>query len=71
MIILFQDYAVRYWLSNGVPSEKLILGMPVYGRNFRLQDPKNNGLGASVSGNGMAGEYTMQPGMLGYNEVSV
>ncbi|XP_027394038.1 acidic mammalian chitinase-like [Bos indicus x Bos taurus] len=30
------EYAMKYWRDNGVPSEKLIMGFPTYGRTFRL-----------------------------------
>ncbi|XP_035213611.1 chitinase-3-like protein 1 [Stegodyphus dumicola] len=63
------DYAVKYWLRKGAPAEKLILGMPLYGRSFALQNSQKNGLDAPVTGKGMAGEYTKEPGMLGYNEI--
>ncbi|CAL1270702.1 unnamed protein product [Larinioides sclopetarius] len=63
------DYAVKYWLRKGAPAEKLILGMPLYGRSFALKDTKENGLGAPVTGKGMAGEYTREQGFLGYNEI--
>lgn len=67
--ILNVDYAVNYWLSNGCPADKLILGMPLYGRGFSLQDSSKHGLDEPVNGKGMAGEYTREPGMLGYNEI--
>jgi chitinase len=28
------DQAVRYYISNGVPPEKMVIGMPLYGRAF-------------------------------------
>ncbi|EQB78183.1 hypothetical protein CB1_000639005 [Camelus ferus] len=30
------EYAMKYWRDNGVPSGKLIMGFPSYGRTFRL-----------------------------------
>ncbi|XP_053984693.1 chitinase-3-like protein 1 [Hylaeus volcanicus] len=61
--------AVRYWLSQGAPAEKLILGIPSYGRSFTLANAANNGLGASAIGPGTIGRYTGEPGTLGYNEI--
>ncbi|KAL6255476.1 hypothetical protein P5V15_013812 [Pogonomyrmex californicus] len=63
------DAAVRYWLDNGCPPEKLILGVPFYGRAFTLADKNQNGLGAPTTGPGTAGPYTREGGMLGYNEI--
>nr|AAA61639.1 venom chitinase [Chelonus sp.] len=61
--------AVKYWLQNGVPKEKLVVGVPAYGKSFTLSNPSNKGLGAPVSGAGTAGPYTGENGLLGYNEI--
>ncbi|XP_018048674.1 PREDICTED: acidic mammalian chitinase-like [Atta colombica] len=61
--------AVLYWLKNGCPPEKLILGVPFYGRAFTLSNSKNNGIGAPSSGPSSSGPYTQEGGYLGYNEI--
>ncbi|XP_011706928.1 PREDICTED: chitinase-3-like protein 1 [Wasmannia auropunctata] len=63
------DASVHYWLRNGCPPEKLILGVPFYGRAFTLADTNQHGLGAPITGPGTAGPYTREGGMLGYNEI--
>ncbi|KAG5337146.1 CH3L1 protein, partial [Acromyrmex heyeri] len=61
--------AVLYWLNQGCPPEKLILGVPFYGRAFTLSNSKNNGIGAPASGPSLSGPYTQEGGYLGYNEI--
>jgi len=56
-------------LNSGCPPEKLIVGVPFYGRTFTLADKNQNGLGAPTTGPGIAGQYTREGGMLGYNEI--
>jgi len=63
------DASVRYWLKSGCPPEKLILGVPFYGRAFTLANNNQNGLAAPTRGPGAAGPYTREAGMLGYNEI--
>ncbi|GBM66525.1 Chitotriosidase-1 [Araneus ventricosus] len=63
------DYAIKYWVKNGAPKSKIILGMGTYGRSFTLANAANNGLGAPSTGPGMAGPFTRQAGTLGYNEI--
>lgn len=60
--------SIQYWLSQGAPREKIIMGIPLYGRSFTLANPANNYIGAAVSGPGLAGQYSREPGVLGYNE---
>ncbi|EDS25631.1 chitotriosidase-1 [Culex quinquefasciatus] len=61
--------SVQYWLSKGAPASKLNLGMPLYGRTFTLASASNNGVGAPVTGAGVPGPYTQEPGYVGYNEI--
>nr|XP_033321147.1 chitinase-3-like protein 1 isoform X1 [Megalopta genalis] len=63
------DASVHYWLSQGAPADKLVLGIPSYGRTFTLANPGNNDVGAPTSGPGAAGPYTREAGILGYNEI--
>uniref|UniRef100_A0A8C5P6M9 chitinase n=1 Tax=Leptobrachium leishanense TaxID=445787 RepID=A0A8C5P6M9_9ANUR len=63
------DYVMNYWLNNGAPASKLIVGFPAYGRTFILSNPSVNAVGAPTSGPGPAGQYTRQPGILSYYEI--
>jgi chitinase len=38
------DAAVRQYLAAGVPPEKIVLGVPFYGRGFAGVTPRNNGI---------------------------
>lgn len=60
--------SIHFWLANGAPPEKLVLGIPLYGRSFTLANAANSQIGAAVVGGGTAGPYTREPGVLGYNE---
>lgn len=60
--------SIHYWLSQGAPKEKLILGIPLYGRSFTLANTNSADIGAPTNGPGIAGEYSREPGVLGYNE---
>lgn len=63
------DAIVKYWLSAGAPPEKLVLGVPFYGRTFTLASADDHMPGAAHVGRGMAGPYSREPGVLGYNEL--
>jgi chitinase len=39
-------FATNYWLSNGTPKEKLILGLSTYGRSFKLVDSARTSIGS-------------------------
>ncbi|KAJ8688659.1 hypothetical protein QAD02_024454 [Eretmocerus hayati] len=66
------DSSVKFWLSEGLPSEKPILGVPLYGRTFALDSAKQNTIGSSASGQPWSGPYTGEPGFgnqwVGYDD---
>ncbi|XP_043277713.1 chitinase-3-like protein 1 [Venturia canescens] len=62
------DVIVKYWLSQGTPKEKLILGTPLYGRSFTINSG-SNAVDSVSSGPGAKGIYTGEGGLLGYNEI--
>nr|CAD7454426.1 unnamed protein product [Timema tahoe] len=64
------DFSAREWVKQGAPKEKLMIGMPTYGRSFTLIDPTKFDIGAPASGGGVAGKYTGEAGFMSYYEVS-
>ncbi|XP_046577673.1 chitotriosidase-1-like isoform X2 [Haliotis rubra] len=62
-------WAAEYWAKNGAPKEKLVIGLPTYGRTFTLVSPEASGLGAPARGAGTAGKYTREAGFLSYYEI--
>lgn len=65
------EASIKYYLTNGVPANKLGLGIPLYGRTFTLANNQDNGIGATSYGGGEPGPYTQTSGFLGINEVSL
>ncbi|XP_037825720.1 acidic mammalian chitinase-like [Lucilia sericata] len=61
--------AINYWLEQGAPASKLVLGLAFYGRSFELSDPQQKSVGSPTKGPGTAGPYTRQAGYMGYNEI--
>ncbi|XP_018329282.1 chitinase-like protein Idgf4 isoform X2 [Agrilus planipennis] len=65
------DAWVRHWLENGAPNNKLILGIPTYGRAWKMtEDSAISGVPPfKVKGAAEEGPYTKEPGLLSYPEV--
>jgi chitinase len=65
------EFSVDYFLSQGVSPNKLVLGLPLYGRTFLLNDTEQagNALLKGAQPKGFQGPYTKEDGFLGYNEV--
>ncbi|KAL1315277.1 hypothetical protein AAHE18_16G246600 [Arachis hypogaea] len=44
------QFGLGSWIQSGVPPSKLVFGLPLYGRAWKLQDPKVHGDGAPAVG---------------------
>ena len=62
---------MNVWQSKGVPANKLVMGIPFYGRSFVLNDPNRYlpGKNARSKSEGFPGPYTEENGFLAYYEI--
>ncbi|XP_043798177.1 mucin-12 isoform X3 [Apis laboriosa] len=63
------DYTVNYLLKKGATSEKIILGIPTYGRSYTLFNQDATDLGSPADGPGIEGDATREKGYLAYYEI--
>ena len=71
LFFLLQDFAAKSWVQKGVPKDKLIIGLPMYGRMFTLSDPAKFAVGDLSLGAAPAEQYTNEEGFLAYYEVKI
>lgn len=64
------DLALELFLKDGVPSEKLVLGLAYYGRSFQLKNPLCSKIGCEFVGPSRAGRCTNSPGTLAWFEIN-
>ena len=58
------------WIAHGAARDKLLLGIPFYGRTFTVLSPSQTNMGDLDTGLGGAGIYTQERGFLSYYEVT-
>ncbi|XP_076290346.1 uncharacterized protein LOC143213900 isoform X3 [Lasioglossum baleicum] len=63
------DYTINYLLKKGASPEKIILGIPTYGRSYTLFNRDATELGAPADGPGTEGDATREKGYLAYYEI--
>ncbi|XP_051114365.1 nod factor hydrolase protein 1-like [Andrographis paniculata] len=61
---LSTSFGLGSWIRVGVPKSKIIMGLPLYGRTWRLRDRSDDGVGAPAVGVGPG-----EGGVLTYAEV--
>ncbi|XP_046398093.1 probable chitinase 2 [Ischnura elegans] len=63
------NFSINYWIQNGAPAEKLVMGVGLHGRTFTLSQEDKTDPYAPASGPGTSGPYTREAGFIGYNEI--
>ncbi|KAA8522901.1 hypothetical protein F0562_009324 [Nyssa sinensis] len=53
------DFGIREWISKGLPTNQLVLGLPYHGYAWTLANPKNNDIGAPASGLAITADGSM------------
>ncbi|MDO1451392.1 glycoside hydrolase family 18 protein [Rhodocytophaga aerolata] len=55
----YADHAVKAFMEAGVPASKLVLGIPFYGRSFKLQAAVKQGIGEKMISQDYLDGYTL------------
>ncbi|XP_073955932.1 uncharacterized protein isoform X2 [Choristoneura fumiferana] len=63
------DYTIKYYLENGADRDKLVLGIPTYGRSYTLFNADAVEIGSPADGPGEQGDATREKGYLAYYEI--
>ncbi|XP_019757751.2 serine-rich adhesin for platelets [Dendroctonus ponderosae] len=63
------DYTIKHYLKMGADPNKLVLGIPTYGRSYTLFNPEAYEIGSPADGPGDMGEATRENGYLAYYEI--
>lgn len=65
------DSEAKYWLAQGTPAEKIVVGIPAYGRGWKLtEDSGITGVPPiPADGPSLPGQYTGYPGFYSWAEV--
>ncbi|XP_030029111.1 mucin-2 isoform X2 [Manduca sexta] len=63
------DYTIKFYLENGADRNKLVLGIPTYGRSYTLFNADAVEIGSPADGPGEQGDATKEKGYLAYYEI--
>ncbi|XP_046584669.1 oviduct-specific glycoprotein-like [Haliotis rubra] len=64
------DEVVQLWLDLGATRDKLVMGIPTYGRSFTLCSDKQINVGDKNCGAGRPSPFTREKGFVSYYEMS-
>lgn len=60
------SYGISSWKQTGFDSRKIVMGMPLYGRTWKLKNPKQHGIGDPAVG---VGPGNNGDGVLSYSDI--
>ncbi|EFN75798.1 Acidic mammalian chitinase [Harpegnathos saltator] len=63
------DHTISHLLEKGASADKIVLGIPTYGRSYTLFNQDATELGSPADGPGVEGEATREKGYLAYYEI--
>ncbi|RWS01579.1 Sar s 18 allergen (chitinase-like protein) [Dinothrombium tinctorium] len=63
------DFSVSEWVNRGAAKEKIVVGLPTYGRTFTLANPNLTDIGAPCIKGGLPGQFTRESGFLSFFEI--
>ncbi|XP_017780174.1 PREDICTED: serine-rich adhesin for platelets-like isoform X2 [Nicrophorus vespilloides] len=63
------DHTIKHYMEAGAIGNKLVLGIPTYGRSYTLFNPDANEIGDPADGPGEMGDATRENGYLAYYEI--
>ncbi|CAG2121877.1 unnamed protein product, partial [Medioppia subpectinata] len=63
------DFSVAEWVNKGASKEKLVVGLPTYGRTFTLSSPNLTDINAPAIKGGLPGQFTREAGFLAFFEI--
>ncbi|XP_063844538.1 acidic mammalian chitinase-like [Scylla paramamosain] len=68
-LFLNVDAVISYWVAEGMPANKLVMGVPMFGRCWTLDSVDTHGYYAPASLPGEAGPWTSTKGFMAYAEI--
>ncbi|KAK4872495.1 hypothetical protein RN001_014524 [Aquatica leii] len=63
------NHTINHYLEAGAEPNKLVLGIPTYGRSYTLFNPEASQIGDPADGPGEMGDATRENGYLAYYEI--
>uniref|UniRef100_T1J829 GH18 domain-containing protein n=1 Tax=Strigamia maritima TaxID=126957 RepID=T1J829_STRMM len=61
--------SIKYYLDHGATAEKLLLGVTLYSRSYKLKNPQYTNVGDGADGFGNKGPFTQEQGLLAWFEL--
>ncbi|GLJ54268.1 hypothetical protein SUGI_1164170 [Cryptomeria japonica] len=64
------SYGITSWIESGLPPEKLVMGMPLYGKSWVLKSQNQTGIGAPAVAAGPKQSTSDESGIMFYSEIT-